>query len=50
MDKGKGAKFLDKKRDSGKVVKLVEELRQSILLHQVSTVENHRSSQVDEFG
>ena len=42
MDKGKGARILDKKKDSGKVVKLVEELQQTILLYQVGTVENYR--------
>ena len=38
LGKGKGARILDKKRDSGKVVKLVEELRQAILIYQVGTV------------
>ena len=37
-EKGKVAKILDKKRDSGTIVKLVEELRQAILIYQVGTV------------
>ena len=40
MDKGKGARMLDKRRDSGAIVKLIEELRQAILLYQVGIVEN----------
>ena len=47
LDKGKGARILDKRRDSGAIVKLVEELRQAILLYQVRTVENCRLSRVD---
>jgi len=35
-DKGKVARVLDKKRDSQKVVGLVEKLRQAILIYQVS--------------
>lgn len=35
-EKGKVARALDKSRDSGKVVRLVEELRQAILVYQVS--------------
>ena len=50
LGKGKGARFLDKKRDSGKVVKLVEELRQAILIYQVGTVGSERSSQADMFS
>ena len=42
LDKGKVAKILDKKRDSGAIVKLVEQLRQAILIYQVGTVENSR--------
>jgi hypothetical protein len=38
LDKGKGARILDKNRDSGMAAKLVEELRQAILLYQVGTV------------
>ena len=34
LDKGKGARILDKRRDSGAIVKLVEELRQATLLYQ----------------
>ena len=40
LDKGKVAKLVDKKQDSGIIVKLVEELRQVILIYQVSTTEN----------
>jgi hypothetical protein len=43
LDKGKGARILDKKADSGMAVKLVEELRQAILLYQVSAFVNRRS-------
>ena len=39
LDKGKTARILDKRRDSGAIVKLVEELRQAILLYQVRTIE-----------
>jgi hypothetical protein len=42
LDKGKGARILDKNKDSGMAAKLVEELRQAILLYQVSAVEGHR--------
>ena len=42
-DKGKMAKMLDKKRNSGAIVKLVEQLRQAILVYQVGTVESCRS-------
>jgi len=41
LDKGKVAKILDKRQDSGRIVKLIEELRQAILIYQVGTVENH---------
>ena len=41
LNKGKGARILDKRKDSGTIVKLVEELRQAVLLYQVSTVGNH---------
>ena len=47
LDKGKVAKILDKKQDSGMIVKLVEELRQAILIYQVGTVENRRSTRVN---
>ena len=50
LDKGKGARILDKKKDSGTVVKLVEELRQAVLIYQVGTVGSQRSSQADVFG
>jgi len=36
LGKGKAARILDKKQDSGMVVKLVEELRQAILIYQLS--------------
>ena len=42
LGKGKAVKILDKKQDSGTVVKLVEELRQAILIYQVGPVEIHR--------
>ena len=38
LDKGKVAKILDKGQDSAVVVKLVEELRQAILIYQVGIV------------
>jgi hypothetical protein len=41
LEKGKGARILDKNKDSGMAVKLVEEFRQAILLHQVGTVKDH---------
>ena len=50
LGKGKGARFLDKSKDSGKVVKLVEELRQAILIYQVGKVGSERSSQANVFG
>ena len=49
LNKGKGAKILDKKQDSGAIVKLVEELRQAILLYQVRNVGNCRSSRADAY-
>ena len=36
LEKGKAARFLDKGRDSGEVVKLVERLRDAITRYQVS--------------
>ena len=48
-EKGKVTKFLDKKRDSGVIVRLVEQLRQAILIYQVSTAEGCRSSRVEAF-
>lgn len=36
-EKGKAARFLDKAQDSQKVIRLVEELRQAILIYQVSS-------------
>jgi hypothetical protein len=51
LEKGKGARILDKRQDSGKVVKLVEELGRAILLYQVGThVEILRSGWADAFG
>ena len=41
---------LDEERDSGAIVRLVEQLRQAILIYQVGTVEGHRSCGVDEFS
>ena len=35
LAKGKAARILDKTQDSGKVVKLIEQLRQAILVYQV---------------
>ena len=50
LGKGKAARILDKKQDSGMVVRLVEELRQAILIYQVCPAEDHRPGQVDPFG
>jgi len=36
LEKGKAARFVDKGRDSGEVVKLVEQLRDAITRYQVS--------------
>ena len=36
LQKGKTARFLDKGRDSGEVVKLIERLRDAITRYQVS--------------
>ena len=49
LDKGKAARILDQRRDSGAIVKLVEELRQAILLYQVGTIEHCRSTRVNVF-
>ena len=38
LGKGKAARFLDKTQDSGTVVKLVEELRQALLVYQVGVI------------
>ena len=40
MDKGKRARILDKRQDSGVVVRLVEELGQAVLLYQVGAEGN----------
>jgi len=37
LEKGKAPRFVDKGRDSGEVVKLVERLRDAITRYQVST-------------
>ena len=37
-EKGKVARVLDKTRDLGEVIKLVEELRRAILVYQVSII------------
>ena len=41
--------MLDKKRDSGAIVKLVEQLRQAILIYKVCIADSCRSSRVDAF-
>lgn len=47
LDKGKMTRILDKRQDSGMIAKLVEELRQAILVYQVGIVENCRPVRVD---
>ena len=47
LDERKGARVLDKERYSGLIVRLVEELRQAILIYQVGTVETCQLSRVD---
>jgi hypothetical protein len=42
LPKGKVARILDKTQDSQAIIKLVEDLRQAILIYQVGTVGNHR--------
>ena len=42
LGKGKAARILDKTQDSQAVVKLVEDLRQAILIYQVGAVGNYR--------
>lgn len=42
LEKGKTARLLDKKQDSGVVVELVEKLRQAILIYQVRPTGSHR--------
>ena len=49
-EKNKAAKVLDKKRDTGEVVKLVEQLRQAILVYQVGTADSHLPHRVDSFS
>lgn len=45
------ARILDKKQDSARVIKLVEDLRQAILIYQVGpSAKNHQSGPVDAFG
>lgn len=50
LDKGKVAKIVDKKQDSGMVIKLIEELRRAILIYQVGTVDDRRSIRADDLG
>ena len=50
LGKGKTARFLDKTQDSSTVVKLIEELRQAILIYQVGTIGSLRSGRVNAFG
>jgi hypothetical protein len=50
LGKGKTARFLDKTQDSSKVVKLIEELRQAILIYQVGTIGSLRSGRANAFG
>ena len=42
LEKGKVARVLDKARDSGEVIGLVEKLRQAILVYQVGARDNQR--------
>jgi len=42
LGKGKATRILDKTQDSAEIVKLVEQLRQAILIYQVGAVEYHR--------
>ena len=50
FDKGKVAKIIDKKRDSGVITKLVEELRQAILTYQVGAAVNCDHAELTRFG
>ena len=50
LGKGKTARFLDKTQDSSAVVKLIEELRQAILIYQVGDIGSLRLARVDAFG
>jgi len=50
LGKGKTARLLDKTQDSSAVVKLIEELRQAILIYQVGNIESLRLARVDVFG
>jgi hypothetical protein len=49
LGKGKVARFLDKTQDSSAVVKLIEELRQAILIYQVGTIGSLRSGRINAF-
>src|SRR6202000_449444 len=49
-EKKKVAKMLDKKRDSGAIAKLIEQLRQAILIYQVGTTESRRPCRIDSFS
>lgn len=44
------ARFLDKTQDSSAVVKLIEELRQTILVYQVGDIRSLRLARVDALG
>ena len=44
-EKGKLVRFLEKKRDSGVITKLSEELQQAILVYQVGVLINHQREQ-----
>ena len=41
LAKGKAARILDKTQDSGTIIKLVEDLRQAILIYQVGTIRKY---------
>ena len=49
LGKGKAARLLDKTQDSSTVVKLIEELRQAILMYQVCTIGSLISGRVNAF-
>ena len=50
LGKGKTARFFDKTQDSSTIVKLIEELRQAILIYQVGTIGSLISDRVNTFG
>ena len=47
--KGKATRILDKRQDSGMVVKLIEELRQAILIYQVGPVKDDQRGPAESF-